>query len=58
MYEAFVIVYFQIDFHKIAMHWLFYRDLSYLHMEALNRFRSNASGNLEFPALHRELFPC
>jgi len=34
------------------------RDLSYLHMEALNRFRSNASGNLEFPALHRELFPC
>lgn len=33
------------------------REISYLHMEALVKFKSSSRGNLEFPALHRELFP-
>jgi len=33
------------------------KEISYLHMEALNRFKTNTSGTLVFPELHRELFP-
>jgi len=33
------------------------REISYLHTEALARFWQNTNGHLEFPALHRELFP-
>ena len=38
---------------------LFYREISYLHTEALARFWSgtNLPPSYEFPALHRELFP-
>lgn len=32
------------------------REISFLHTEALAKFRSSSPG-LEFPALHRELFP-
>ena len=34
-----------------------YREISYLHTEALARFWSGLSTQIEFPALHRELFP-
>jgi len=33
------------------------REISYLHTEALARFWSSLSTQIEFPALHRELFP-
>lgn len=33
------------------------REISFLHMEALVKFKSSSRGNVEFPALHRELFP-
>ncbi len=28
-----------------------------LHLEALTKFRTGTGGLIEFPALHRELFP-
>nr|AID52829.1 hormone receptor 3 [Tigriopus japonicus] len=33
------------------------REINYMHLEALNKFRNNAGVLVEFPALHRELFP-
>jgi len=33
------------------------REISFLHLEALAKFKSSSSPSLEFPALHRELFP-
>jgi len=33
------------------------REISFLHSEALAKFKSSSSPGLEFPALHRELFP-
>jgi hypothetical protein len=33
------------------------REINFLHLEALNKFRSSTGGLIEFPALHRELFP-
>ena len=35
----------------------FYREISFLHSEALAKFQSSMGGLIEFPALHRELFP-
>ena len=34
-----------------------HREISFLHLEALNKFRTNTAGLVTFPALHRELFP-
>jgi hypothetical protein len=33
------------------------REISYLHMEALNKLRQNTIDTLAFPELHNELFP-
>ena len=33
------------------------REINLLHLEALNKFRVSTAGLIEFPALHRELFP-
>ena len=33
------------------------REISYMHMECLNKLRSNTIGTLAFPELHNELFP-
>jgi hypothetical protein len=33
------------------------REISYMHMEALNKLRTNSIGTLAFPELHNELFP-
>lgn len=45
-------------FNRVVNKRLALREISFLHMEALVKFKSSMSGNgLEFPALHRELFP-
>lgn len=45
-------------FNRVVNKRLALREISGLHMEALVKFKSSMSGNgLEFPALHRELFP-
>lgn len=45
-------------FNRVVNKRLALREISSLHMEALVKFKSSMSGNgLEFPALHRELFP-
>ena len=40
--------------HLFSFH---FREISHMHMEALNRLRSNSIGTLAFPELHNELFP-
>lgn len=42
---------------SILMRRLIFREINALHLEALMKFRSSTGCLMEFPALHRELFP-
>jgi len=43
--------------HLLTNKRLALREISFLHTEALVKFKTSSSPALEFPALHRELFP-